>query len=201
MSKVCKISLHFLDILGCLSKSGSSCLYWASVVQVDRTKHRPRISIEICVDTSFFARADLIFQKSVKKRAEAAEMMEKELADTEARQEKVDHKLKERIGKSKENQKKGETVAHTERIWDFYAFVDPVFSYLSSQHRQKKELWSGTITAFFAVTYQIKQAKYFVKININLKNINFKLKPDFISLSFSIGKSNFYLVAFMTCSC
>ena len=46
----------------------------------------------------FFARADLIFQKSAKKRAEAAEMMEKELADTEARQEKVDHKLKERIG-------------------------------------------------------------------------------------------------------
>ena len=45
-------------------------------------------------------------------------MMEKELADTEARQEKVDHKLKERIGKYKENQKKGESVAHTERIWD-----------------------------------------------------------------------------------
>ena len=49
----------------------------------------------------FFARADLIFQKSAKKRAEAAEMMEKELADTEARQEKVDHKLKERIGNKK----------------------------------------------------------------------------------------------------
>ena len=46
----------------------------------------------------FFVRADLIFQKSAKKRAEAAEMMEKEMADTEARQEKVDHKLKERIG-------------------------------------------------------------------------------------------------------
>ena len=38
-------------------------------------------------------------------------MMEKELADTEARQEKVDHKLKERIGKSKENHGEGETVA------------------------------------------------------------------------------------------
>ena len=47
---------------------------------------------------SIFVRADLIFQKSAKKRAEAAEMMEKEMADTEARQEKVDHKLKERIG-------------------------------------------------------------------------------------------------------
>ena len=46
----------------------------------------------------YFVRADLIFQKSAKKRAEAAEMMEKEMADTEARQEKVDHKLKERIG-------------------------------------------------------------------------------------------------------
>ena len=122
----------------------------ASAVQADRTKYWPRMSIEICVDSSFFARADLIFQKSVKKRAEAAEMMEKELADTEARQEKVDHKLKERIGKSKENQKQEETVAHKERIWDFYAFVDvdPVFSYLSSQHRQKKQLWSGYITSF-----------------------------------------------------
>ena len=30
-------------------------------------------------------------------------MMEKELADTEARQEKVDHKLKERIGNKQEN--------------------------------------------------------------------------------------------------
>ena len=43
-------------------------------------------------------RADLVFQKSAKKRAEATKMMEKEMADTSARQEKVDHKLKERIG-------------------------------------------------------------------------------------------------------
>lgn len=43
-------------------------------------------------------RADLVFQKSAKKRAEASKMMEKEMADTSARQEKVDHKLKERIG-------------------------------------------------------------------------------------------------------
>merc|ERR1719270_278953 len=42
-------------------------------------------------------KADMVFQKSAKKRAEAMKMMEKELADTEARQEKVDHKLKERI--------------------------------------------------------------------------------------------------------
>ena len=47
----------------------------------------------------FHPRADIIFQKSIKKRAEAVEMMEKEMADTEARQEKVGHKLKERIGK------------------------------------------------------------------------------------------------------
>ena len=47
----------------------------------------------------FHSRADIIFQKSIKKRAEAVEMMEKEMADTEARQEKVGHKLKERIGK------------------------------------------------------------------------------------------------------
>ena len=46
----------------------------------------------------FHPRADIIFQKSIKKRAEAVEMMEKEMADTEARQEKVGHKLKERIG-------------------------------------------------------------------------------------------------------
>ena len=46
----------------------------------------------------FHSRADIIFQKSIKKRAEAVEMMEKEMADTEARQEKVGHKLKERIG-------------------------------------------------------------------------------------------------------
>ena len=45
-----------------------------------------------------FCRADLVFQKSAKKRAEAMKMMEKEMADTSARQEKVDHKLKERIG-------------------------------------------------------------------------------------------------------
>ena len=58
-----------------------------------------RTILDFCWNTwIFFARADLIFQKSAKKRAEAAEMMEKELADTEARQEKVDHKLKERIG-------------------------------------------------------------------------------------------------------
>ena len=48
----------------------------------------------------FHPRADIIFQKSIKKRAEAVEMMEKEMADTEARQEKVGHKLKERIGES-----------------------------------------------------------------------------------------------------
>ena len=83
------------------------------------------MSIEICVDSSFFARADLIFQKSVKKRAEAAEMMEKELADTEARQEKVDHKLKERIGKCKykENQKKGETGYGTDKKWSHLAIA------------------------------------------------------------------------------
>ena len=40
----------------------------------------------------------MVFQKSAKKRAEAMKMMEKEMADTSARQEKVDHKLKERIG-------------------------------------------------------------------------------------------------------
>ena len=39
-----------------------------------------------------------MFQKSVKKRAEASKMIEKEKADTTTRQEKVDHKLKERIG-------------------------------------------------------------------------------------------------------
>ena len=43
--------------------------------------------------------ADLIFQKSAKKRAEAAKMIEKEISAMSARQEKVDHKLKERIGK------------------------------------------------------------------------------------------------------
>merc|ERR1719422_1578796 len=42
-------------------------------------------------------KADMVFQKSAKKRAEAMKMMEKEMADTSARQEKVDHKLKERI--------------------------------------------------------------------------------------------------------
>ena len=47
---------------------------------------------------NLFCRADMVFQKSAKKRAEAMKMMEKEMADTSARQEKVDHKLKERIG-------------------------------------------------------------------------------------------------------
>ena len=42
--------------------------------------------------------ADIIFQKSAKKRAEAAKMIEKEISAMSARQEKVDHKLKERIG-------------------------------------------------------------------------------------------------------
>merc|ERR1719270_1950313 len=42
-------------------------------------------------------KADMVFQKSAKKRAEAMKMIEKEMADTSARQEKVDHKLKERI--------------------------------------------------------------------------------------------------------
>ena len=46
----------------------------------------------------FLSSADLIFQKSAKKRAEAAKMIEKEISAMSARQEKVDHKLKERIG-------------------------------------------------------------------------------------------------------
>ena len=46
----------------------------------------------------FLTSADLIFQKSAKKRAEAAKMIEKEISAMAARQEKVDHKLKERIG-------------------------------------------------------------------------------------------------------
>ena len=49
--------------------------------------------------TDILTSADIIFQKSAKKRAEAAKMIEKEIAATSARQEKVDHKLKERIGK------------------------------------------------------------------------------------------------------
>ena len=79
--------------------------------------------------------------------------------------------------------------------------MDPVFPTFPAYTDKKKQLWSGYITAFVAVTYQIKHAKYFAKINVNLKNINFRLKPVFISLSFSMGKSNFYLVPFMTCSC
>ena len=47
---------------------------------------------------TYISSADIIFQKSAKKRAEAAKMIEKEIAATSARQEKVDHKLKERIG-------------------------------------------------------------------------------------------------------
>ena len=46
----------------------------------------------------FLSSADIIFQKSAKKRAEAAKMIEKEISAMSARQEKVDHKLKERIG-------------------------------------------------------------------------------------------------------
>ena len=37
-------------------------------------------------------------QKSAQKRAEAHKMMEKEEAETIARQEKADHRLKERLG-------------------------------------------------------------------------------------------------------
>ena len=55
--------------------------------------------IKITLLTSLFLNsADLIFQKSAKKRAEAAKMIEKEISAMSARQEKVDHKLKERIG-------------------------------------------------------------------------------------------------------
>ena len=39
---------------------------------------------------NFIFRADMVFQKSAKKRAEAMKMMEKEMADTSARQEKVE---------------------------------------------------------------------------------------------------------------
>ena len=53
---------------------------------------------QILITYNWCFRADLVFQKSAKKRAEASKMMEKEMADTSARQEKVDHKLKERIG-------------------------------------------------------------------------------------------------------
>ena len=51
----------------------------------------------------FLSSADIIFQKSAKKRAEAAKMIEKEISAMSARQEKVDHKLKERIGKLSES--------------------------------------------------------------------------------------------------
>ena len=37
-------------------------------------------------------------QKSARRRAEAHKLMEREEADTAARQEKVDHKLRERLG-------------------------------------------------------------------------------------------------------
>ena len=43
-------------------------------------------------------RADAVRQKSAKRRAEAKKILEKEQAETLARQEKADHRLKERLG-------------------------------------------------------------------------------------------------------
>ena len=42
--------------------------------------------------------AGQVRQKSARRRAEAHKLMEREEADTAARQEKVDHKLRERLG-------------------------------------------------------------------------------------------------------
>ena len=74
---------------------------WAEVPKVEKNILLKKELLSSLLISQFSA--DLIFQKSAKKRAEAAKMIEKEISAMSARQEKVDHKLKERIGKLSES--------------------------------------------------------------------------------------------------